>query len=123
VASKSDTLKETPERPLQDMSGSVTRHARLPSEKVYADVVRILLYGAVIYLLLGIRIVKPDQWLVVMRSGKYRGFRKQGVHWVLPFVDETVRVDLAEVTASWKDTPEEVLETAVHKWITARSPS
>ncbi len=90
---------------------------------MHVDVVRILLYGAVIYLLLGIRIVKPEQWLVVMRSGKYRGFRKQGLHWVIPFVDETVRVDLAQVTPSWKDTPEEVLETEVHKWVSTRSPS
>lgn len=87
------------------------------------NVIRILLYAVVIYLLLGIRIVKSEEWMVVMRSGKYRGFRKQGIHWVIPFVDETVRVDLAQVTADWKNTPEEVLETAVHKWVLTRSAS
>ena len=87
------------------------------------DVVTILLYAAVIYLLLGVRIVKSEEWLVVKRSGKYRGFRKQGIHWVIPFVDETVRVDLAQVAPGWKDTPEEVLETAVHKWVSTQSPS
>jgi len=90
---------------------------------VHVYVIRFLLFGAVIYLLLGIRIVKPDEWLVVMRSGKYRGFRKQGIHWVIPFVDDTVRVDLAQVTPGWKETPEEVLETEVHKWISSRSSS
>ena len=82
---------------------------------------RFLLFGAVIYLLLGIRIVKPEEWIVVMRFGKYRGFRKQGLHWVLPFVDTTVRVDLNQVSSSWKEIPEEILETEVHKWASIQS--
>ena len=83
--------------------------------------VRLLFYGLVIYLLLGIRIVYAGQWLIVLRSGKYHGFRKQGVHWVIPFVDESVRVNLDEITKKWKDLPEEILETEVHKWISTRT--
>ena len=56
-------------------------------------------------MLIGVRFVKPDEWLVIMRFGKYFGFRKQGIHWVLPFVDKTVRVKLSEVSPSWKETP------------------
>jgi regulator of protease activity HflC (stomatin/prohibitin superfamily) len=87
------------------------------------NVVRLLIYAAVVFLLIGLRIVKADEWLVVMRFGKYIGFRKQGIHWVVPFVDKTVRVGLDQVSPSWKDTPDEILETAVHKWISEESAS
>ena len=82
---------------------------------------RILFFGAVIFLLLGLRIVKPEEWLVVIRFGKYSGFRKQGIHWVVPFVDKTVRVDLRQVTPSWKETPDQILETKVHSWVSTRA--
>jgi regulator of protease activity HflC (stomatin/prohibitin superfamily) len=86
-------------------------------------VIRLLFYAAVIYLAVGIRIVKPEEWLIVLRFGKYNGFRKQGIHWVVPFVDKTIRVDLNQVSASWKDTSDEILETKVHKWISTQSSS
>ena len=85
--------------------------------------VRLLFYAAVVYLVLGVRIVKPNEWLVVLRSGKYTGFRKQGLHWVFPFVDKTVRVDLEHVSPSWKNMPDQILETEVHKWVSTQSPS
>lgn len=85
--------------------------------------VRILFFGIVIYLLLGLRIVKPEEWLVVTRSGKYSGFRRQGLHWVIPFVDQTVRVDLTQVTETWANTPEEILETQVQQWLSRQEPS
>jgi regulator of protease activity HflC (stomatin/prohibitin superfamily) len=85
--------------------------------------VRLLFFGVLIYLLIGVRIVKPDEWLVVMRSGKYCGFRKEGTYWVLPFVDKTVRVKLSQVSPSWKDTPDQILETKVHEWVAARLSS
>jgi regulator of protease activity HflC (stomatin/prohibitin superfamily) len=83
-------------------------------------VARLLFFGALICMLIGVRIVKPDEWLVIMRFGKYFGFRKQGIHWVLPFVDKTVRVKLSEVSPSWKETPDQILETKVHEWVSAR---
>jgi regulator of protease activity HflC (stomatin/prohibitin superfamily) len=86
-------------------------------------VARILLVGAVIYLLLGLRIVRPDEWIVVMRRGKYTGFRKHGLQWVLPFVDTTVRIELSRVSSSWKELPEEILETEVHKLVEIESQS
>ena len=85
--------------------------------------VRFLFFGAIVFLLIGIRIVKPEEWLVIMRSGKYLGFRKQGIHWVVPFVDKTLRVNLVQISSSWKDTPDEILETEVHKWALAQSSS
>ena len=71
-------------------------------------------------MLIGVRFVKPDEWLVIMRFGKYFGFRKQGIHWVLPFVDKTVRVKLSKVSPRWKETPDQILETKVHEWVSAR---
>ena len=100
------------------------RYAACPAAEIaHENVVRLLFFGALIYLSIGIRIVKPDEWLVVMRLGKYCGFRKQGIHWVVPFVDKTVRVNLSQVSPRWKDTPDQILETKVHEWISARSPS
>lgn len=89
----------------------------------HKDVARLLLYAAVIYLGLGVRIVRSNEWLVVVRSGKYSGFRKQGLHWVIPFVDKTIRVDLNQVSPRWRDTPDEVLETEVHNWFSNGSVS
>lgn len=85
--------------------------------------VRLLFFAAVIYCLIGVRIVKPNEWLVVMRAGKYCGFRKQGIHWVLPFVDKTVRVDLRQISTRWEDTPDQILETKVHEWVATKSAS
>ncbi len=82
---------------------------------------RLLIFGALIYISIGIRIVKPDEWLLITRFGKYCGFRKQGIHWVAPFVDKTVRVNLSQVSPSWKDTPDQILETKVHKWVSEQS--
>ena len=63
---------------------------------------------------------EEEEWLVIMRFGKYCGFRKQGIHWVLPFVDKTVRVKLSKVSPRWKETPDQILETKVHEWVSAR---
>ena len=89
----------------------------------HKDVARLLFYAVVIYIAIGVRLVKSNEWLVVVRSGKYSGFRKQGLHWVIPFVDKTVRVDLNQVSPRWRDTPDEILETEVHKWLSNSSPS
>ncbi len=85
--------------------------------------VRLLFFAAVVILLFGIRIVKPEEWMVVIRSGKYHGFRKQGLHWIVPFLDKTVRVDLNEVSGSWRETSDQILETEVHKWVSEKSAS
>ena len=90
---------------------------------MHENVARFLFFGALIYVLIGIRIVKPDEWLVIVRLGKYSGFRKQGLHWVVPFVDRTVRVNLSKVSPRWKDTPDQILETKVLEWVSAQSPS
>ena len=78
-------------------------------------------YALLIYLLFGIRIVEPHEWLVVSRFGKYCGFRREGMRWVIPFVEKTDRVDLNQVSETWKDTPEEILETEVKRWLELQS--
>ena len=103
--------------------GRVRYAAFSDAEMVHVNVVRFLLVGAIIYFLIGLRIVKAEEWLVVTRVGKYCGFRKQGIHWLVPFVDKTHRVPLSEVSASWKDMPDEILETAVHEWVSKESLS
>jgi hypothetical protein len=42
---------------------------------------------------------------------------------VLPFVDTTVRIELSRVSSSWKELPEEILETEVHKLAEIESQS
>ena len=74
-------------------------------------------YALLIYLLFGIRIVETHEWLVVSRLGKYCGFRREGLRWVIPFVDKTIRIDLNQVSETWSDTPEEILETEVKRWL------
>ena len=83
-------------------------------------VVRLLFFAAMIYLLIGIRIVARHEWMVVTRSGKYVGYKKAGLHWVLPFLDETERVDLRDVSPKWKETPDQILETKVHDVVSKR---
>ena len=102
--------------------GSIRYAACSIAEIENKAVARLLFYAAVIYFAIGVRIVKPNEWLVVLRFGKYTGFRKKGLHWVIPFVDKTVRVDLEQVSPSWKDTPDQILETEVHKWVSTRPP-
>jgi hypothetical protein len=38
-------------------------------------------------------------------------------------VDKTVRVDLRQVSPRWEDIPDQILETKVHEWVSAQSPS
>ena len=83
--------------------------------------VRILFFAALIYLGIGLRIVKEHEWLVIIRAGKYVGFKKAGIHWVLPFLAETEKVDLRQVAEKWEDTPDQILETKVHDLVRKRS--
>ncbi len=90
------------------------------AESVNVNVARLLLFGAVIYLLIGVRFVKRHEWLVITRSGKYIGFKKSGLHWVLPFLDKTELVDLRQVSEKWEETPDQIIETKVHDLVKRR---
>ncbi len=51
---------------------------------------------AAVFLLSGIRIVRPTRRGLVERLGKYKGFALPGFHWILPIVDQMIQVDVTE---------------------------
>lgn len=50
----------------------------------------------VVFIALGIRIVRPTQRAVVERLGKYSRFAEPGFHWIIPIIDQMYRVDTTE---------------------------
>ncbi|MFT5831657.1 MAG: regulator of protease activity HflC (stomatin/prohibitin superfamily) [Candidatus Paceibacteria bacterium] len=44
----------------------------------------------------GVRIVRPTQRAVIERLGKYRKFGRPGFHWIIPIVDQMIKVDVTE---------------------------
>ena len=51
----------------------------------------------VVYLIGGMRIVRPTHRGLVERLGRYHHFSAQGFHWVIPLVDRMYKVDVREV--------------------------
>src|SRR5271157_2572513 len=51
---------------------------------------------AIVFFLIGIRIVRPTHRGLVERLGKYRKFASPGFHWVFPMVDKLYRVNITE---------------------------
>ena len=49
-----------------------------------------------IFILAGIRIVRPTHRAVVERLGKYKKFGEPGFHWIIPIIDRMVQVDTTE---------------------------
>lgn len=49
-----------------------------------------------IFFLSGIRIVRPTQRGLIERLGKYRAFSDQGFHWIIPYIDRMIRVNITE---------------------------
>jgi regulator of protease activity HflC (stomatin/prohibitin superfamily) len=45
---------------------------------------------------LGIRIVRPTHRGLIERLGKYRKFAESGFHWIIPFIDRLVGVNVTE---------------------------
>ncbi len=50
----------------------------------------------VLYLLSGIRIVRPTHRSLIERLGKYRKFAEPGFHWVIPIIDRIYKVNVTE---------------------------
>jgi regulator of protease activity HflC (stomatin/prohibitin superfamily) len=50
----------------------------------------------VIFLLLGIRIVRPTQRGLIERLGKYHGLANPGFHWIIPVIDRLFMVNVTE---------------------------
>ena len=57
-----------------------------------------ILTGLVVLLFLigGIRIVRPTQKGVVERFGKYRKYVNAGFHWIIPMIDRMGKVNITE---------------------------
>ncbi len=50
----------------------------------------------VVFILAGIRIVRPTHRAAVERLGKYNKFCEPGFHWIIPVIDRLVQVDTTE---------------------------
>ena len=46
--------------------------------------------------LLGIRVVRPTHRALVERFGKYQRFGGPGFHWVIPFIDHLIQINITE---------------------------
>jgi len=59
-----------------------------------------LIFPAVVFLTLlflaGFRIVRPTKRALIERFGKYRKFAGPGLHWIIPFVDRMIKVNVTE---------------------------
>lgn len=76
-----------------------------------SDTVTFELLGAafvVIFVLSGIRIIRPTHRGVVERLGKYKKFCNPGFHWIIPVIDQMTQVD----------TTENMMDIASHEIIT-----
>lgn len=50
----------------------------------------------VLFLLLGIRIIRPTQKGLIERLGRYRHFAEPGFHWIIPIIDKIYVVNTTE---------------------------
>ncbi len=50
----------------------------------------------VVFLLVGIRIIRPFEKGLHERFGKFIGQRDEGFHWIIPIVDRMIKVDITE---------------------------
>jgi regulator of protease activity HflC (stomatin/prohibitin superfamily) len=50
----------------------------------------------VVFLLAGIRIVRPTHRGLIERLGKYRGFAKPGFNWIIPVIDRLIQINITE---------------------------
>ena len=55
-----------------------------------------LVIPVVLFLLLGIRIVRPTQRGLIERLGKYHNLASPGFHWIIPVIDRLFMVNVTE---------------------------
>jgi len=67
----------------------------------------ILIGVAVVLFFMGIRILRPTERGLIERLGKYQGFAQPGFHWIIPFIDNLIRVDITEEMADAQ--PQEII--------------
>ncbi len=61
----------------------------------YVIIIPAVLVG--LFILMGLRQIFEYQRGVVFRLGKYSGMKKPGLKWIIPFVDQMVKVDLRTI--------------------------
>jgi len=57
--------------------------------------------AALVFLLLGLRVVEKKERVSIMRLGRFLGVRGPGVVWVLPCLDRTTRINLDRDLPYW----------------------
>ena len=64
---------------------------------IFTSLLQIVI-GAVVlvFLLSGIRIVRPTHRAVIERLGKYNKFANPGFHWIIPVIEHMIQVDTTE---------------------------
>lgn len=55
-----------------------------------------IILGILIFLFLGIRIVRPTHRGLIERLGKYNRFASPGFHWIIPGIDKMYQVNITE---------------------------
>ena len=55
-----------------------------------------LILGILVFLFLGIRIVRPTHRGLIERLGKYNRFASPGFHWIIPVIDKMYQVNITE---------------------------
>lgn len=56
----------------------------------------IVAFLLIIFIVAGIRIIRPTQRAAVERLGKYKKFAQPGFHWIIPVIDRMIKVDTTE---------------------------
>jgi regulator of protease activity HflC (stomatin/prohibitin superfamily) len=67
----------------------------------------LLLVGAIVLFIMGIRIVRPTHRAVIERLGKYNRFAEPGFHWVIPVIDRMYQENVTEQMVD--ATPQEII--------------
>ena len=57
----------------------------------------VIAFGFFVFVMLGIRIVRPIEVGVVERLGRYKRTATQGFHWIFPIIDRMSMVEVTEV--------------------------
>jgi regulator of protease activity HflC (stomatin/prohibitin superfamily) len=59
-------------------------------------VLLVVVAAVVVIFFLGIRVIRPTHRGLIERLGKYRQFAVPGFHWIIPFVDRMIQINITE---------------------------
>ena len=74
-----------------------------------ASTIWIILIGTflIIFLLSGIRIIRPTERGLVERLGKYKKYAQPGFHWIIPIIDKIYKINVTEIMVDAE--PQEII--------------